>query len=857
MNEFRGAILDAGLSPPDVIEPGKLHRFPGAGKSNGNTAGWCKLFDDSQGGVYGDWSTGLNETWQAERDKPLTPVEKHDLLRRVAAARKQAEVERQQKHISAAEQAATIWEAATQAESHAYLTTKGINPNGARLHQGTLVIPVRSEGSLQSLQFIYPDGDKKFMPGGKVTGGYFSIGKPKGAKALCLAEGFATGATIHQATGYPVAIAFNAGNLESVAKAMRERFPELPLIVCADDDVQTKDNPGKTKAQAAARAIGGSVAMPAFGSPRPVDVTDFNDMAVLLGLEAVADAIHASVPVGETVMNDQADGGIAGDWPDPQAIVTTHDSMLYPLDALPDTLQAAVQEVLEFTKVPIPLAASSALAALSLAAQANTDVKRSEKLTGPGGLFLLTIANSGERKSTCDKFFTKVIRDYESEQAATAKPLRQEHSAEEAAWTAKHSGIKDKIRAEAKKGKPVNKLEEDLLDHERNKPEPPRVPRLIYGDVTPEQLKWALAKTWPSAGVISSEAGIVFGSHGMGKDSVMRNLAALNQMWDGTVDPVDRRTSESFSVPNSRLTMALQVQEATLQSFFERSGTLARGSGFLARFLIAWPKSTQGTRLYTEPQEDWPALKIFNQRITELLEQAVCLGDDGGLSPSLLNFSVKAKAAWVSFHDTIEKELAPGKDLEDVRDVASKIADNAARIAALFQRWEDSNSTEIGLKAFKGAARLAEWHLYEARRFFGELALPKELATAVKLERWLLRYCQDQQVNKISRRDLQQNVTPTTLRQGKLLNEPLAKLQELGRIREIKDGKKKDIYINPVLIEISSVCNNATATHATDATHRAEKVVTVASVATVAVAPAQSEKTEPTAQDSDDKDFVL
>ena len=123
---------------------------------------------------------------------------------------------------------------------------------------------MRADGALHSLQFISEDGGKRFLSGGRVVGCYFSIGQTQDAAALCIAEGFATGATIFEATGYPVAVAFNAGNLLAVAKAMREKFPDLPLIVCADDDRNTDGNPGLTKATEAARAVGGLLVIPEF-----------------------------------------------------------------------------------------------------------------------------------------------------------------------------------------------------------------------------------------------------------------------------------------------------------------------------------------------------------------------------------------------------------------------------------------------------------------------------------------------------------------------------------------------------------------------------------------------------------------
>src|SRR5690606_31551671 len=153
----------------------------------------------------------------------------------------------------------------------------------------------------------------------------------------------------------------------------------------------------------------------------------------------------------------------------------------------------------------------------------------------------------------------------------------------------------------ARQGKSVEAKRADLAALEHEEPEPPRVPRLVYGDATPEALTWGLAKGWPSGGVLSSEAGAIFGSHGMGRESIMRNLAILNELWDGRPQSFDRRKEGgSFTVRGARLTVALQVQEATLREFFARSGVLARGSGFLARFLVSWPESTQGQRLFSE-----------------------------------------------------------------------------------------------------------------------------------------------------------------------------------------------------------------------------------------------------------------
>lgn len=272
----------------------------------------------------------------------------------------------------------------------------------------------------------------------------------------------------------------------------------------------------------------------------------------------------------------------------------------------------------------------------------------------------------------------------------------------------------------------------------------------------------------------------------------------------GGILDVGRRTSESFTVQGARLTMGLQVQETTLRSFFERSGGLARGTGFLARFLVAWPESTQGFRPFTDPPENWPALETFDQRITAILNQPAPIGNDGTLIPSLLQLPPDTKTAWVNFHDAIESQLKSGGELYDVRDVASKTADNAARLAALFQVF-DGVGGEVGLDAFEGAARIATWHLHESRRFFGELALPPELADATRLDRWLVEYCRRERTYIVPRREVQRNVTPINLRQKVALDEALHELVEAYRVRLVQVGRRKEIHINPALIEGGAV----------------------------------------------------
>ena len=276
---FRAAILAAGFSDVPTIVPGRLIRFPGIGKRRSNRAGWGILFEDGRAGVFGDWASGMMETWRAEKSRPVTPAERARLRAEIEAARRQREAEQRERHQRAAAEARRLWGAATpEMGTHRYLIEKGIEPHGIRSNGHELVILVADvNGDPKSLQLIAPDGRKRFLPGGKISGGMYLIGDVDPAGKLLVAEGFATAATLRERTGRPVAVAFNCTNLKPVAKAVRSKYPEATLIIAADNDRHTPGNPGVTKAAEAALAVGGRVAVPEF--PEGAEGTDFNDLA--------------------------------------------------------------------------------------------------------------------------------------------------------------------------------------------------------------------------------------------------------------------------------------------------------------------------------------------------------------------------------------------------------------------------------------------------------------------------------------------------------------------------------------------------------------------------------------------------
>lgn len=285
---FVDAIAAAGLTPPaHVVADGKLHRFSSSGKP-GDDAGWYVLhLDGVPAGAFGDWRSGYSENWCAKYETEMSPVEVQAIRKKLreVIARREAEQARRQGETESAANA--FWESCKPAAaSHPYLSLKGIQPHGARTDGSALVVPVQdATGKLRSVQTIDPNGTKRFMRGSSVRGCFFAIGR--WVDVVIVAEGFATGASIHEATGRGVAVAFNAGNLEPVAQALRTSRPTLRIILAADDDAATPGNPGRSKAETAALAVGGAVVVPRFPARRRGRDSDFNDLHALAGLAAV------------------------------------------------------------------------------------------------------------------------------------------------------------------------------------------------------------------------------------------------------------------------------------------------------------------------------------------------------------------------------------------------------------------------------------------------------------------------------------------------------------------------------------------------------------------------------------------
>jgi putative DNA primase/helicase len=263
----------AGLAPrhPDKLfgklRDGHVSRYELEEGKKGNSNGALCVYanDNRPAGWFWSWADSIKQSWTSFDASQLTDQERENLRRQQAETNRLRSEEQKRVWAEAAAKAQKLWDSGGPAKAgeHAYLKAKGVKPYGIKSLRLSLMVPARNvEGHITTIQFINADGTKRFLTGGQIVGSYYAIGKPKGVLLIC--EGFATGATLFEATGHAVAVAFNAGNLLSVAKALRAKYPDLSILICGDNDVATEGNPGLAKAREAAAAIHARFVVPDF-----------------------------------------------------------------------------------------------------------------------------------------------------------------------------------------------------------------------------------------------------------------------------------------------------------------------------------------------------------------------------------------------------------------------------------------------------------------------------------------------------------------------------------------------------------------------------------------------------------------
>lgn len=464
------------------------------------------------------------------------------------------------------------------------------------------------------------------------------------------------------------------------------------------------------------------------------------------------------------------------------ALPVASDPSNFPLYMMPPRLQQTVMALYLKVKAPIPICAISVLSAASIACSAGYRVTRFNGLSSNIALFLLAIAASGERKSTCDGLATRALKEVEAMLREAFDKDMLAFKAALATWKALRSGGAEALKRAVASGKDAHELEEQLAKIIAREPTKPVMHSILLNDATPDAIIEHLANN-AFTGLFSNDACAIFSAR------TLNNLGLLNIAWDSGTIRVNRKGQPLIIADAPPLTTSLMVQFEVLQSFLKSKGKLARANGFLARFLMCHPISTQGQRFEELGDLDYSAyLDEFHRWTKSLMLKAIDKSRHFRREKKELEFTSAAKERCRNYHNFIEENLQPIGQLADVRDAASKIGDNMARLAAIFHLSSDDYG-DISIETTDAAIAVSDYFLCEFKRLFGQApAVPEWQADAMNLWDSIRRIVGRTNEYKILRTFVRQ-CAPGDLRNKPLFDSALDTLVNWGWVQVNEDNK--------------------------------------------------------------------
>jgi hypothetical protein len=404
----------------------------------------------------------------------------------------------------------------------------------------------------------------------------------------------------------------------------------------------------------------------------------------------------------------------------------------YPIAALGTILGPAAEAIMEHIQVPDALAAHSVLGFAALAAQAHANV---QTLGGvrPLSLYLLSIADSGERKTSADMLAGTPVHEQRRLMEVSYKTALREH---EAACEAHKMRVR-----QAKDGAGTPDELERTLAEIREEPAP-RKPWFIVSEPTAEGLVISLRDGQLSQALATDEAGQFLGGHAMNDESELRTITLLSRLWDGSpIDRVRAKDQEHLTLFGRRLAVHLMAQPDVASRMLGRP--LYKSQGILARFLICSPTSRIGTRIHDGNNLDArldPRLRRYWHALRQLLEKQPLENQElGGLEPPCLALSPEARILLVGSYNEIEAAQRDDGSLVTIREFSSKAAEHACRIGGVLTLLENPQATAISAETMGAALELVQAYLREHVRLAGAAGVSVETSNAVKLIEWLKR----------------------------------------------------------------------------------------------------------------------
>jgi putative DNA primase/helicase len=650
VEKFRDAMHRAGLDCDKPIEAdGNIRRFRAVGDHGRDS--WCVLYaGPPAAGAFGSWRhPDIWKTWCDRDAKHLTPSEHKEVRRKIEEVKQAHEREKGLRQKKARKLAVWILSKWKPADSdHPYLVRKAVQPHGD-IHQNAraLAIPLRDvDDVVHSLQFIYADGEKRFLTGGRVEGCCFTIADA-GNGPMILCEGLATGLSIFEATGHAVYCAMHCGNLLAVARALRSKWPERDIIIGADNDKFTEGNPGVTKATEAAKAIRARLALPRFKTPKTKG-TDFNDLHQLEGANAVKEQIQSAQKPGDV------------EWPEPKPLLNDLPEVpAFDYACLPDTLRPWIEDIADRMQCPPDFPAVGAMIALGSLVGRKTGIRpkgRDEWLVIPN-LWGCVVGRPGLMKTPALEQPLVPLRRLVAEAMDRYQAKIKQHNVNAMLKSRRTKLAEKEIENSLKAGneQAARTKAEAILKQESDEPV---CRRYEINDSTIEKLGELLAEN--PTGLLLFRDELVGFFRGLDREGREGDRQKYLEMWDGkgcfTYDRIGRGT---VRVESNTLSILGGIQPDLLMAYVREAVRGGLGAdGLLQRFQVAvWPdvsKDWSNVDRWPDKEAKNEAFAVFKY-LDELTAEAAGADTSDGIP--FLRFADDAQGRFDLWRAELEKSL--------------------------------------------------------------------------------------------------------------------------------------------------------------------------------------------------------
>jgi hypothetical protein len=370
-------------------------------------------------------------------------------------------------------------------------------------------------------------------------------------------------------------------------------------------------------------------------------------------------------------------------------------------------------------------------------AKASSEEEASDPHLVPLTLNIFTIAETGERKSQVDRRFAAALFAHDEEREKKHEAGMAVYEVQYKIWDRIDGGLGRRLAALSTSNEPTDEVEAQIAAHAKKKPLAPRARHFVCNDISSSAIAEALDGVGESIALMSHEGATLLSG------GALKDLARLNSIWDGSMLRVDRAKGKRRVGRQPRMSTNIMVQPSEWLDYLKRHGARARGIGYFARFLLAWPPSKQGSRLITGNEGGWKYLPVFRGRVKALLEEYDGRPAEGVPRRDVLRFTREARARWIILANYIEGLMRPFEGFSDVKDFAAKACQIIARVAGILHYFSGQTGG-VTLDTLERAITIVEWHQGEFQRLFSpEHQVSEEMRDAEELRRYLHHWQQE------------------------------------------------------------------------------------------------------------------